>query len=201
VTGPQLEAAQPGTSALLRDAIGARAAGLALGDSPKWVDHGERVGVLAASVAIEMGLDADTVDGIVVASALHDIGKAVIARAIVDKPHPLSDAEWTEMRLHPIHGYWLLRNRVATTIASAVLAHHENFDGSGYPYGISGSQIPVEARIISVVDAFDAIVDERPYDPIRPRESALAELRSGSGSQFDPRVVEAFLSVMGRTGP
>jgi HD-GYP domain-containing protein (c-di-GMP phosphodiesterase class II) len=185
---------RPGGSGMLRDLVDARAAGLALGDDPIWVDHGERVGDVAAVIAARMGFDEEAIDRLRIASSLHDIGKFAFAETVVRKPRPLDGAEWAQMRLHPIHGYWMLRSRVDREVAMTVLTHHERFDGKGYPFGLEGAQIPMPARIISVVDAYDAIVCERPYSPAQASERAIEEIAGGAGSQFDPLVAEVFLA-------
>lgn len=128
------------------------------------------------------------------AAWLHDLGKLTISRTIIDKPGVLDSDEWSEMRTHPIRAADFLRS--ATTmvdIVPIVRHHHERFDGMGYPDKLTGASIPLGARIIAVVDAFDAMTTERAYRGAISTDAACAELRRCAGSQFDPAVVDAFL--------
>jgi HD-GYP domain-containing protein (c-di-GMP phosphodiesterase class II) len=128
---------------------------------------------------------------------LHDVGKIGISDTILLKPGPLTEDEWVEMRRHPVLGYQLLSAVPFLKEASVlVLNHHERFDGSGYPAGLTGEAIPLPARIFAVVDAYDALTSDRPYREARPQEEAVAELRRGAGTYFDPRVVEAFVEML-----
>ncbi|TME27222.1 MAG: HD domain-containing protein, partial [Chloroflexi bacterium] len=113
------------------------------------------------------------------------------------KPAELTEAEWVEMRAHPTIGASLLGNvPMLDRIRPVVLAHHENFDGTGYPHGLKGSEIPLAAQIISVADAYDAMTSERPYRVALRSKPALRELRANAGTQFNPVVVEAFIQVV-----
>jgi response regulator RpfG family c-di-GMP phosphodiesterase len=125
---------------------------------------------------------------------LHDIGKVGISERILAKRGPLTTKEWAEMRTHPLLGAQIVNPiRFLGDAVDVIRFHHERFDGAGYPHGLRGEQIPLVARIFSVVDAFDAIISERPYRPARSTEEALEEIVRSSGSHFDPEVVEAFL--------
>ena len=146
-----------------------------------------------------MGLAAEEVDRIEAAAQLHDVGKLFIPREILDKPGPLSEAQWVELRRHPRMGYELVRERVPEEVARIVLTHHEWFDGTGYPGAISGTAIPLESRILQVADAIDAITSIRPYQPALPVEYAITEMIRCSGTQFDPGAVEAVVSLAGST--
>ena len=129
-------------------------------------------------------------------SLLHDIGKIGVPDAILRKPAKLSDEEWVRMREHPLHGQKILRGIEFLEGASRVVAqHHERWDGSGYPLGLRGEEIDLNARIFAVADAFDAITSDRVYRAGRSYDEALAELDGHAGLQFDPRVVEAFRHV------
>jgi len=124
---------------------------------------------------------------------LHDIGKIGIPDAILRKPEDLTAAEWVIMKKHPAIGYNLLRRiKFLETSAQIVLHHHEAFDGSGYPNGLSGENIPLGARIFNIADAIDAITSDRPYQKALPFETAAAELRKHSGQQFDPQIIAVF---------
>ena len=127
---------------------------------------------------------------------LHDIGKVGIPDSILDKPGPLSPAEWDQVRRHPEMAARILGARELADIREWVLTRHEQPDGHGYPRGLSGDAIPLEARILAVAESFDAMTSERPYRPARSREEAIAELGRYAGSQFDGAVVDALVRVL-----
>jgi HD-GYP domain-containing protein (c-di-GMP phosphodiesterase class II) len=149
--------------------------------------HQERTSEVATSVAEEMGLSSDRVRGTRLAGLLHDLGKAGISKRILNKPGKLTEEEFAEIKEHPPLGSMMIISEIEALrqVVPIVLHHHEHFDGKGYPDGLAGEEIPIEARILAVVDAFDAMI----------REEALAELQRGAGTQFDPAVVEAFLAL------
>jgi HD-GYP domain-containing protein (c-di-GMP phosphodiesterase class II) len=165
---------------------------------PVLAAHCSRAGELAADIAKHLGLSPERIELLKLASQLHDIGKVFISRDILDKPGPLTKAEWAELRHHPRLGYDLVADHVPTIVADVVLTHHERFDGTGYPEGISGPRIPFEARVLQAADAIDAITSERPYQPALPLEYALNELQRFSGSQFDPTVVDVVMTLAHR---
>jgi diguanylate cyclase (GGDEF)-like protein len=155
--------------------------------------HLEQVGRLAAMVARALGLDPTQVDDVRRAAELHDVGKAAIPEAILNKPAPLNEYEWAFIRRHTNVGERILAAAPSLApIAPLVRSSHERWDGTGYPDGLAGEAIPLGARIISVCDAFDAMVSDRPYALAMEPEAALAELRRVAGAQFDPRVVAEF---------
>ncbi len=159
--------------------------------------HGERLAELALAVGRAMGLSPAELEDLRWAALLHDVGKIGVPDAILQKPGPLAPEEWAIMRRHPITGAEILAPIPRLQrVAAIVRAHHERWDGKGYPDGLVGEAIPLEARILAVVDAYSAITDERIYKRARSHEEALAELRRCAGSQFDPRVVEVFLRLM-----
>lgn len=162
---------------------------------PELAAHCERAGALAADIALFMGLDTERIRYLQIAARLHDIGKVFIPRAILDKPGPLDEAEWDELKRHPLMGYELVRAIAPELVAEIVFTHHERFDGTGYPRGVPGNQIPLEARVLQAADAMDAITSDRPYQPAMPMQYALNELIRWSSSQFDPVVVEAVLEL------
>ncbi|MBI4300312.1 MAG: response regulator [Chloroflexi bacterium] len=128
---------------------------------------------------------------------LHDIGKIGLPDDILRKPGPLNEAEWERVKLHPEQGYRVLQGiPFLRNAAEVVYSHHERFDGTGYPSGLAGDAIPLGARIFAVADAFDAITSARPYRPARPLEDAVEEIERSRGSHFDPKVVEAFLTIL-----
>jgi HD-GYP domain-containing protein (c-di-GMP phosphodiesterase class II) len=133
---------------------------------------------------------------------LHDIGKVAIAERILLKRGALTSSEWSEMRTHPEVGALIVAPLPFLGDAVDVIRHHhERFDGTGYPYGMRGEDIPLPARIFSVVDAFDAMTHDRPYRRARPPDEALVEIAQRSGTQFDPGVVEAFVGMIEREPP
>ncbi|MCA1620053.1 MAG: response regulator [Acidobacteria bacterium] len=155
--------------------------------------HSERVVGFSLRLGLEFGLDREQMRSLEFGSLLHDIGKIGVPDAILRKPARLTEEEWREMRLHPAHGRQILSGIEFLAGASRVVAqHHERWDGSGYPLGLRGEAIDLNARIFAVADAFDAMTSDRVYRTGRTHEAALAELESCAGRQFDPRVVEAF---------
>jgi two-component system, cell cycle response regulator len=161
---------------------------------PDLHEHLAEVGRLAAAVGRRMNISGEQLDELVRAANLHDVGKAAIPDEIINKVGPLSDRERWFLRRHTIIGERILSSAPALgPVAALVRSSHEHWDGSGYPDGLAGDAIALGARIISVCDAFQAMVSSRPYAPATSDEHAIAELRRGAGSQFDPAVVEAFL--------
>ncbi|MEW6504638.1 MAG: transporter substrate-binding domain-containing protein [Chloroflexota bacterium] len=159
--------------------------------------HSQRVAELAVELAAAMGLRGETLTHIRRGAILHDIGKMAIPDSILKKNSGLTDEEWQVMKMHPVYSYNLLSQieflRPALDIP---YAHHERWDGSGYPRGLKGEEIPLAARIFAVVDVWDALTDNRMYRPAWKPQEALDYIRSLSGSQFDPRVVEAFCELI-----
>ena len=160
--------------------------------------HMHDVRALCDAVATRLGLPTEARGPLLQAASLHDIGKAAIPDSILDKPGPLHAGEWTFMRTHTVIGERIMAAAPALKeAAKLVRASHERFNGSGYPDGLSGDEIPLGARIIAVCDAYDAMVSRRPYRSRMSPEVALEEIRRCAGAQFDPRVVEAFCSALG----
>ncbi len=158
--------------------------------------HARRVSDLASVVAWQMGLRKEEERRIEKAAILHDIGKIGIADAVLAKPGPLDEAEWAEMKRHPELGYRMLQGiDFLRDAAEIVYSHHEHYDGSGYPRGLKGDDIPLGARVFAVVDAYDAITSYRPYRKAQPHRKAVEEIVRNSGIQFDPDVVRAFLEA------
>ena len=144
-------------------------------------------------VAAALGLPAATVDAYAKGALLHDVGKLAVPTSILTKPGRLDESEWAEMRTHTTTGRALLRVLPGCATAALIAAHHhERWDGSGYPDGLAGEAIPLAARIVAAVDAFDAMTADRPYHRGIPAQEAGAELRRQRGRQFDPAVVDAF---------
>ncbi len=160
-------------------------------------EHTSSVGTLAMQIALALGLGAAEARMIEVAGQLHDIGKVAIPDAILRKSDKLAEDEWVLMRQHPCIGAEIASNVPALRgCVATIRAHHERWDGTGYPDGLAGEAIPLGARIIAVVDSFDAIITDRPYRPARDAAWALDELRRCAGSQFDPLVVETLARVL-----
>src|SRR5215210_2983667 len=158
--------------------------------------HSERVVNFSLRLGQELGLSAEQMRSLEFGSLLHDIGKIGVPDAILRKPAKLTEEEWVLMREHPLHGQKILVGIEFLEGAAKVVAqHHEKWDGTGYPMGLRGAQIDLNARIFAVADAFDAITSDRVYRAGRSYDEALAELDAYSGRQFDPRVVEAFRRV------
>jgi hypothetical protein len=150
----------------------------------------------SVEVGRKLGLGNDEIAAIKLGALFHDVGKIGVPEALLSKPAELTDDEWVEMKAHPTIGASLLGNvPMLERIRPIVLAHHENFDGTGYPQGLKGSEIPLAAQIISVADAYDAMTSERPYRGAKRPKQALRELRANAGTQFNPVVVEAFIQV------
>ena len=162
--------------------------------------HGRSVAAYCAITARELGLGPEAVERVALAGELHDVGKVGVADEILRKPEPLSTEEWKQVMRHPQIGADLLFSSNLDDIAQWVLAHHERPDSSGYPHGADGEEIPLEAKILAVADAYDAMRTERVYRRGYTHEESAEELRKCAGSQFDPEVVEAFLSALERTG-
>jgi len=158
--------------------------------------HSLRVASYTAAVARRMGVAEPDLTDIYRGALLHDVGKIGIPDAILRKPGKLTPEEWVEMRRHPEIGYRILQGiNFLETAREVVLSHQETFDGSGYPRGLKGKDIPLGARIFAVVDTLDAMTSDRPYRKAVPYEAARAEVVKYSGSQFDPDVVRVFLAI------
>jgi diguanylate cyclase (GGDEF)-like protein len=160
--------------------------------------HAGEVSLLATLTAERLELSESAVWRCRLGGWLHDVGKVAIPDAILDKPGPLDDAEWELMRTHPALGADIVaRFGQLGEAAAAVRHHHERYDGSGYPDGLAGDAIPLEARIVAAADAYSAMTATRPYSPARSPADAAEELRTSAGTQFDTRVVDALIDVLG----
>jgi HD-GYP domain-containing protein (c-di-GMP phosphodiesterase class II) len=172
-------------------------------DAPRYYQrtiagHALRTSKLVWTLAHWMLCSEDEANLMALAALGHDMGKISIPATILDKPGPLTKQEWAIIRRHPQIGYQMLceTGGIYAFIAPLVLAHHERWDGNGYPYGLAGKAIPLGARVLAVVDAFDAMTEQRPYRPTMTIDEAKAELLRCADSAFDPEVVEALLTFL-----
>jgi putative nucleotidyltransferase with HDIG domain len=189
----ELNDAYRGTALVLGDVVEA--------DDSYTGEHCKGVVRLAVEVARELGLDADERRKVEFAALLHDVGKIAVPKEIVNKPGKLDDHEWAIIKTHTIEGQKMLA-RVGgfmREVGEIVRSSHERWDGGGYPDGLRGSEIPLEARIVSCCDAFNAMTTTRSYRMAMPVSAAVSELLDSASTQFDPRVVEALLRVLGES--
>jgi diguanylate cyclase (GGDEF)-like protein/putative nucleotidyltransferase with HDIG domain len=158
--------------------------------------HIRRVQVYAAGLARTLGMSANEIQGVKTAALLHDIGKLAVPEHILSKPGPLTQEEFQKIRIHPQVGAEIISGvPFPYPVAPLILSHHERWDGKGYPAGLKGDEIPLGARILSVVDYFDALMSERPYHKAMSFEAAIGLLQQESGKALDPRVVQTFIDM------
>lgn len=157
-------------------------------------EHAVRVRELATRFGTELRLNDFVIDELSLLASLHDIGKIVIPESILKKPGPLTPGEWEIVRKHPVTGYRITRVTYGmNAVAEDILSHHERWDGSGYPHGLKGDQIPIASRLLSIVDTFDVMTHDRPYKKAFTNQQALDEIYRCRGTQFDPQLADAFL--------
>jgi putative nucleotidyltransferase with HDIG domain len=162
--------------------------------SPWTRGHSERVTAYAMAIGRELGLSETQMKTLRLAGLLHDVGKIGTYDAILDKPDRLTPEEFALVKQHPDKGARIIEDiKQLRDVAEVIRYHHERMDGKGYPYGVKGEAIPLLSRILAVADSFDSMTTDRPYRPAPGEEYAVKELRRCAGTQFDPRVVEAFL--------
>ncbi len=160
-------------------------------------DHTQRVFTIAEAIAIELGWDEEKIRELRMGGMLHDIGKIGVPDAILNKPGPLTEEEFEVMKEHPVLGAKMVEKIPFLKPALPyILYHHERYDGKGYPHGLKGEEIPIEGRLLAVVDTTDAITSDRPYRKGRGVDVAIQQLKEYSGTQFDPRIVEISLRVI-----
>jgi putative nucleotidyltransferase with HDIG domain len=158
--------------------------------------HAARVAVMAEVIAARLGWDEADIEVLRMGAALHDVGKLAVSEEILRKPGPLEEPELDQIRRHPEEGALMVAGvRELRLAVPAVLYHHEWWDGNGYPVGIAGEGIPPEARILAVVDAFDAMTADRSYRRAMTEALAVAELERCAGTQFDPEIVGVFVAA------
>ena len=159
--------------------------------------HSRHVSNLCEKMGKALGMEEYKIKELKIFGLLHDIGKIAISDKILNKPDKLNENEWIEMKNHAEIGYRILStNNDMIEIAEYVLAHHERWDGKGYPKGLKGREIPFPARICAVADAYDAMISVRSYKSSLSEEVALAELKNNAGAQFDPELVQLFLELI-----
>ena len=168
--------------------------------NPREERHSKRVSELCQEIGKELGLSKIGVEKLKAVGLLHDIGKIAIEESILNKPGKLTDVEWNEIKKHPAIGYRLLSSSYEMLeLAESILAHHEKWDGTGYPKGLKGEAIPKAARIIALADSFDAMTSERSYQSTLSEEVELIEIRKNAGLQFDPEIARIFVEgVLGK---
>lgn len=159
--------------------------------------HMRRVSRLAVLLGERAGVE--DLEGLRMGAYLHDLGKLFLPREVLDKPGPLNTVEWTQVRTHPEMGHEVLSRIpfLPKTTLEVVLYHHEHWDGTGYPKGLKGEEIPLPARVFAVVDVWDALLSKRAYKPALSEDTARIELLSMAGKKLDPGLVEVFLQVEG----
>ena len=193
--------------AIYRETVRAFAAAIDIKD--KYTQgHSERVGKYSEIIAREMGWGEEEVEGIAIAGYLHDVGKLVVEREIINAPYPIDAKESKELNRHPAAGYEILLpiHHPYADIPLMAKYHHERLDGRGYPDGLLGHQIPLGAKIISVADSFDAMTTDRPYRTRRNLEQVIVDFRQNTGTQFEPEVIVALCrallkEIKGETNP
>ncbi len=183
--------------AIYRDTVRAFAAAIDIKD--KYTQgHSERVGKYSEIIARELGFSEEEVEGMAIAGYLHDVGKLIVERDIINAPYPIDAKQSSELNRHPAAGFEILSpiNHPYADIPLSAKYHHERMDGRGYPDGLTDTQIPLGAKIVTVADSFDAMTTDRPYRTRRTFDEVVEDLRRNTGSQFDPRVVAAFCRAL-----
>jgi len=200
----QAEEERQNTLEKLREALGGIIQTVALTvemKDPHTAGHQRRVGNLARAIANEMGLPQEQIDGIRMAGLIHDLGKVGIPAEILSKPGRLSDFEWGIIKAHSQIGYDILKTvDFSWPVAQIVFQHHERMDGSGYPQGLSGEEIMLEARMLAVADVVEAMASFRPYRPARGLDEALEEISQNKGILYDSQAVDACLKLFTENG-
>jgi HD-GYP domain-containing protein (c-di-GMP phosphodiesterase class II) len=160
-------------------------------------EHCDRLGYYAVRILKELGFTRTSdLDDIKLLCKVHDIGKITVSEEILSKPGALTEKEYSKIKTHSEAGFKIIKNIVESdVIANGVLYHHERFDGTGYPFGLQGEEIPLYAKIISVCDSYDVMVEGRPYQSKKSHEESIDELLRCSGTQFDPKIVKVFVTL------
>jgi len=162
--------------------------------NPREKEHSKRVSMFSEEIGIAYNLSKDEIKNLKVAGELHDIGKIAVDDSILNKIEKLTEEEWKEIKKHPETGFRIISTtNEYINISETICTHHERWDGKGYPNGLKGEEIPLEARIVAIADAYDAMTSQRPYREPLSREEAAEELKRNAGTQFDPAIVKVFL--------
>lgn len=181
--------------ATLEQAIGALSTAMAYRD-PGEASHQSRIVGLVERIGVELGIDGERLEGLKLAAMVHDIGKVQVPAEILKRPRKLSDEEFALVRMHAEYGYQILKDvRFPWPLAEIVRQHHENYDGGGYPAGLAGEDILLEARILRVADSMETMLSHRPFRHACSLDFALASLESGKGACYDPQVVDACVRI------
>ena len=158
-------------------------------------EHSQRVSQICGDIGVALGLSRDDLNELRMAGLLHDLGKVTVGNCILDKPGPLTTEEKTEIERHVETGYRILSSvSEVASLAEYILAHHERWDGQGYPRGLKGKKIPLPARIIAIADAYDAMTRDRPYRRAMSIAAAIKEIKNNAGTQFDPFIARVFVT-------
>jgi putative nucleotidyltransferase with HDIG domain len=158
--------------------------------------HALRVASLAAEIAYRLGFSIEEIEAVVEGALLHDLGKTSVPQSILDQPRQLTTAEYARVMQHPMWGAALVEGFVPDGALMAIRHHHEWWNGTGYPARLAANDIPIEARIVGIADAFAAMREARPYRPALSRQSAVGELQQGAGTQFDPQLVDPLIESL-----
>jgi HD-GYP domain-containing protein (c-di-GMP phosphodiesterase class II) len=158
--------------------------------------HALRVASLAAEIAYRLGFSIEEIETVVEGALLHDLGKTSVPQSILDQPRQLTTAEYARVMQHPMWGAALVEGFVPDGALMAIRHHHEWWNGTGYPARLAAHDIPIEARIVGIADAFAAMREARPYRPALSRQSAVGELQQGAGTQFDPQLVDPLIESL-----
>jgi putative nucleotidyltransferase with HDIG domain len=162
--------------------------------------HAIGVAHCSLAIALQLGVDDDVRGAVVRGALLHDVGKLCINEGILSKPGPLTPEEQLRVREHPWEGRRIVEEEVEPPVTEVVTAHHERWDGNGYPRGLAGNRIPLAARVVAVADAYLAMCEDRPYRARRTTSDALQELQKCAGTQFDPKCVDALVAIAATPG-
>ncbi len=160
-------------------------------------EHSQRMQETARKIGEKIDLSETELDRLILLVYLHDIGKITVPEEVLTKKGKLTEKDWKHIKKHPESGYRIARSMDDFThIAEDILCHHEHWNGSGYPKGLKGTEIPLLARVLAVVDAYEVMINGRPYKEPLSKQEAAAELKRCAGTQFDPELVEIFLSII-----
>lgn len=157
--------------------------------------HCCRVASISAFIGKRIEMNRMEIETLCISAYLHDIGKIHVAKSIINNPGKLNEWEWETLKAHPVLGANLVNGALKPEVAKGINSHHERWDGTGYPYGLKGDNIPLVGRIIAVADAFDAMTSHRPYRPRIDFKAAIGEVHEYRGSQFDPNIVKRMISL------